>query len=62
LEISERKEFKIGWDGLNNSFLTPHTKASSADRGLTYNYLNHSLDSIFISKDSAWSKTGEMME
>lgn len=62
LEISERKEFKIGWDGLYNSFLTPYTLAPSDDKGLIYNYLNHSLDSIFFSKDSAWSKTGEMME
>lgn len=61
-EISERKEFKIGYDGLYTSTFTPVFLDSSRAKGLIYNYLNHSLDSIFISADSAWSKTGKPME
>lgn len=62
LEVSERKEFKVGYDGLYHNTFTPVTLDSLGEKGLIYNYLNHSLDSIFISADSAWSKTGEPME
>jgi len=62
LEVSERKEFKIGYDGLYHNTFTPVTLDLSGEKGLIYNYLNHSLDSIFISTDSAWSKTGEPLE
>ncbi len=62
LEFSERKEFQIGWDGLYNSYFTPLFLDEVKEKGLIYNYLNHSIDSIFFEKDSAWSKTGKPME
>ncbi|WP_338228127.1 DUF4221 family protein [Algoriphagus taiwanensis] len=62
LEFSERKEFLIGWDGLYNSTYAPFHLDDTWEKGLIYNYMNHSLDSIFFEKDSAYSKTGEPME
>ncbi|WP_237701632.1 hypothetical protein [Algoriphagus machipongonensis] len=61
-EISERKEFFIGQGGLTTDGYHTVFLDSTKTKGTIYNKIAHSLDSIFISADSAWSQDGEIME
>ncbi|MDN3205820.1 hypothetical protein [Algoriphagus sediminis] len=62
LEVSDRKEFIIGQGGLTTEGYYIVFLDSAKSKGTIYNEIAHSLDSIFISADSAWSKDGEIME
>jgi hypothetical protein len=62
LEISERKEFKIGDSGLVPELFNSVSLNESKTKGLIFNEVVHSLDSIFLSTDSAWVTEGEFLE
>ncbi|MBN3584389.1 DUF4221 family protein [Algoriphagus aestuarii] len=62
LEVSDRKEFFIGQGGLTTEGYYTVFLDSTKTKGTIYNEIAHSLDSIFITADSAWSKDGEIMD
>ncbi|WP_310104091.1 hypothetical protein [Algoriphagus sp. 4150] len=62
LEISERKKFHIGESGITAEPRYFVSLDSSRSKGVIYNKFAHSLDSIFVSADSAWIKDGDIME
>ena len=62
LDVSERKKFFIGEGGLTPDPLYFVSLDSSRRKGVIFNQLAHSLDSIFFSADSAWVKEGVLME
>ncbi|RAI90257.1 uncharacterized protein DUF4221 [Algoriphagus yeomjeoni] len=62
LEVSDRKEFFIGDGGLTSDGYHMVFLDSSKTKGTIYNRIAHSLDSIFICADSAWSQDGDIME
>jgi hypothetical protein len=61
LEISDRKKFHIGESGLVPDFFRSVSLDSSQSKGVIFNDVVHSLDSIFISQDSAWIKEGDFI-
>ena len=61
-EISNKKGFFIGQGGLTTDGYYTVFLDSTKSRGTIYNKIAHSLDSIFISADSAWSQDGEIMD
>jgi len=62
LDVSDQKEFFIGEGGLTNEGYHMVFLDSFGTQGTIYNPIAHSLDSIFISPDSAWSKDGDIMD
>lgn len=62
LDVSEQKEFLIGEGGLTTEGYYMVFLDSFRTKGTIYNRIAHSLDSIFISSDSAWSKDGDIMD
>ena len=62
LNISERKKFHIGEGGLTAEPRFFVSLDSSRSKGVIYNGYAHSLDSIFLSPDSASVKNGDIME
>jgi hypothetical protein len=62
LEISERKKFLIGESGLTPEPLFFVSLDSSRGKGVIFNKNVHSLDSIYLSADSAWVREGAFLE
>lgn len=62
LTVSERKEFHIGEGGLVPDRFHSVSLDQSRSRGVIFNEIAHSLDSIFISVDSASVKDGDILE
>ncbi|WPR74228.1 hypothetical protein [Algoriphagus sp. NG3] len=62
LTVSERKEFHIGEGGLVPERFGSVFLDSSRSKGVIFNEIVHSLDSVFLSTDSAWVKDGEFLE
>lgn len=62
LTVSERKKFHIGEGGLVPDRFHSVSLDESQSRGVIFNEIAHSLDSIFISADSAWTKNGDILD
>ncbi|HSF55402.1 MAG TPA: hypothetical protein VLA71_16725 [Algoriphagus sp.] len=62
LDISDRKKFFLGKGGLTSEPFYYVSLDSTRSKGVIYNRLAHSLDSLFVSPDSAWIKEGDIME
>lgn len=62
LTVSGRKKFHIGEGGLVPDRFHSVSLDKSQSRGVIFNEIAHSLDSIFISADSAWVKDGDILE
>ncbi len=62
MQISGRKKLHIGESGLVPDRLGLVSLDASKSKGVIFNQVVHSLDSIFLSADSAWVKAGDFME
>lgn len=62
LEVSDRKKFFLGEGGLTPEPFYYVSLDSTRSKGVIYNRIAHSLDSLFVSPDSAWIKDGDIMD
>lgn len=62
LTVSERKKFHIGEGGLTPEPFYFVSFDSTRTSGVIYNKIAHSLDSVFLSADSAWVKDGDLLD